>query len=481
MKDSTASLAPDARAIARLDVLVPQLADVEKQIAALQARKARLLAQADEVATQWADAGRSCSDADFAHRTVAAEIAALWRVSDRTVQHHLDDATTLVTRFPATLASLAAGKISRFHAKIIADAGARIERPEMRAEFEDAILPYAEAESASRLTPVAKRRAEWFLETTIAERHAVARAKRRVAVVDLDDGMAEVSFVTDAVLAHGVYDRVSQMARDVSEAEKHTAATIENDSDAPADCESGAEPMVTPRTLDQIRVDLLVDLLLASDPVGHVGTTDTGLGAIRATVQVTVPVLTLLDDRVADPFEAVTLGGFGPIDADTARSLAATAPGWDRILTHPISGAVLGVDRYQPSKEMRRHLQVRDQHCRFPGCRMSTRRSDADHTIDFQFGGPTEVSNLAHLCRTTPHAETSDPVVSGAETWRRSRVDEPDGTGLPGSSQQRRPLLHRRRIRPRTLLTGPDDTAAQATLARYGGVSAPSRDHRRRG
>ena len=30
---------------------------------------------------------------------------------------------------------------------------------------------------------------------------------------------------------------------------------------------------------------------------------------------------------------------------------------------------------------------------------MSTSRSDADHTIDFQFGGPTEVSNLAHLCR----------------------------------------------------------------------------------
>ena len=190
---------------------------VEKQIAALQARKARLLAQADEVANQWADAGSSVSDADFAHRSVAAEIAALWRVSDRTVQHHLDDATALVKNFPGTLASLAAGKISRFHAKIIADAGARIERPELRAEYEDSILPYAEAESASRLTPVAKRRAEWFLETTIAERHAVARAKRRVAVVDLDDGMAEVSFVTDAVLAHGVYDRVSSMARDVAD------------------------------------------------------------------------------------------------------------------------------------------------------------------------------------------------------------------------------------------------------------------------
>ncbi len=421
MKANSASLAPDARAIALLDAIVPQLADVKKQMAALQAREARLLAQADEVANQWADAGRCCSDADFAHRAVAAEIAAVWRVSDRTVQVHLEDATTLVTRFPATLASLQTGKISRYQAQIIADAGDRIERPEMRAEFEDAILPYAEAESASRLRPVAKRRAEWFIETTIADRHAMARAKRRVAVTDLDDGMAQLVLLTAATLAHGIYDRVSQMSREVVVAEKQadaermtaTAATdaatetcdldpsIDTNSADDGDPAANADEAsaITLRSIDQVRADIIVDLLLASDPVGHVGTTDTSLGAIRATVQVTVPVLTLLDDRVADPFEAVTLGGFGPIDADTARTLAAGAPGWDRILTHPISGAVLGVDRYQPSKEMRRHLQVRDQHCRFPGCRMSTSRSDADHTIDFQFGGPTEVSNLAHLCR----------------------------------------------------------------------------------
>jgi hypothetical protein len=137
---------------------------------------------------------------------------------------------------------------------------------------------------------------------------------------------------------------------------------------------------------------------------------------------VTVPVLTLLDSPVDDPFDAVTLAGHGPIDPATARELAHHAPGWDRILTHPISGAVLAVDRYQPTKKMRRFLAVRDRHCRFPGCRQSTSRSDADHTMDWAHGGSTSVSNLAHLCRRhhtlkhhTPWSVTQKP--GGVLEW----------------------------------------------------------------
>ncbi|MCR2826835.1 HNH endonuclease, partial [Microbacterium sp. zg.Y909] len=69
-----------------------------------------------------------------------------------------------------------------------------------------------------------------------------------------------------------------------------------------------------------------------------------------------------------------------------------------RILTHPISGAVLAVDRYRPSEEMRRYLRTRDQHCRFIACRVSARLCDIDHTIDHARGGPTAVCNLAHFC-----------------------------------------------------------------------------------
>ena len=90
MKDTTASLAPDERAIARLGVLVPQLADVrEADRGAAGARKHGCWRRRMRSRISGRMPAVLCSDADFAHRSVAAEIAAVWRVSDRTVQHHL--------------------------------------------------------------------------------------------------------------------------------------------------------------------------------------------------------------------------------------------------------------------------------------------------------------------------------------------------------------------------------------------------------
>src|SRR5690606_20508572 len=88
-----------------------------------------------------------------------------------------------------------------------------------------------------------------------------------------------------------------------------------------------------------------------------------------------------------------------PIDAVTARMLAGAASGWNRVLTHPITGGLLAVDRYRPGAHLKRHLRVRDQRCRFPGCGMPARRDDLDHTLDAAFGGPTADDNLAALCR----------------------------------------------------------------------------------
>jgi hypothetical protein len=108
-----------------------------------------------------------------------------------------------------------------------------------------------------------------------------------------------------------------------------------------------------------------------------------------------VPALTLLGSD--DPADLV---GRSPIDPDTARELAClTRSPWERILTHPVTGAVLHVDTYQRTAAMDRYLRARDQHCRFPGCRLPAIRCEVDHTIDHALGGSTDCRNLAHLCQ----------------------------------------------------------------------------------
>ena len=41
--------------------------------------------------------------------------------------------------------------------------------------------------------------------------------------------------------------------------------------------------------------------------------------------------------------------------------------------------------------------------CRFPGCSRSARRSEIDHTVDWQFGSDTAHLNLAYLCLAHHH------------------------------------------------------------------------------
>lgn len=56
---------------------------------------------------------------------------------------------------------------------------------------------------------------------------------------------------------------------------------------------------------------------------------------------ITVPVMTLL----VESDEPATLDGYGPIDLDTAKCLAGSATSCIRVLTHPVTGTVLDVDR----------------------------------------------------------------------------------------------------------------------------------------
>lgn len=81
-------------------------------------------------------------------------------------------------------------------------------------------------------------------------------------------------------------------------------------------------------------------------------------------------------------------------------ALAETTPlPWDRVVTHPVTGAVLHTDVYARTAAIDRYLRARDRHCRWPGCTVPAIRAEVDHTRDHALGGATHVANLAHLCQ----------------------------------------------------------------------------------
>ncbi|MDO8338981.1 MAG: DUF222 domain-containing protein [Microcella sp.] len=322
----------------------------------------------------------------IARRSASAELACALRVTSRTADSLLARAATLMTTLPVTMEALHDGRVAFAHAAVIADAADSLPA-ESRAEFERAILPSAEAQNPSRLKSRARVLRERMHPESIAARRDEAMATRDVFVDPVADGMAWLSALLPAEKAYGAYRRLTRIAESLEDGHDSRNAGLGPGSGP------GADPGAERRTLGNRRADALADLLIS----GEVDASGLGLG-MRAEVHVTVPVLTLLGRSGGAP---ATLEGYGPIDDDTARRLAATAPSFTRLLTHPETGVVLSVgrDRYRVPAELQTWLRVRDGTCRFPGCARSAARCDLDHTRDWQHGGATAHDNLAHLCR----------------------------------------------------------------------------------
>ncbi|REJ07626.1 HNH endonuclease [Microbacterium bovistercoris] len=359
-------ISPEQRQV--LGEIVESVRDIETTISELQAARDGLLALASRFALSAAEESVGLDSSDLSLRTVAAELGAVQHVSDRTVQRRMSEAHWLVTRFPLVWQAQGAGRISAAHTRVILDAAEHLDDPDDRERYCGRVLPFAEAESPNRLRLIAARIAEQIQPRSIEERHQDACEKRGAWVADQPDGMSDMVIHGPSALVHGMHDRVTQMGKALRMA--------------------GDE-----RTLAQLRFDLLAEMILTGTPTAHDGDL---LDEVRAEVSVTVPVTTLMGRPDSPPAE---LDGACPIDADTARALAGAATGWDRVLTHPITGGLLAVDRYRPSKRMRRHLRARDGRCRFTTCGHAARECDLDHTVDAALGGTTDVENLGGFCR----------------------------------------------------------------------------------
>jgi len=139
----------------------------------------------------------------------------------------------------------------------------------------------------------------------------------------------------------------------------------------------------------------------------------------RPVVNVTVSIGTLLG--FSD--EPGTMAGGVAVPAELARLIANRPDStWYRMLTDDAGGFVeLSTDSYAPTAPIERWTVARDQTCRWPGCHRSASVCECDHRVPHPVGA-TCTDNLHCLCRRHHRFKHSQGVAvarhdDGSSTW----------------------------------------------------------------
>ncbi|MBF4993597.1 DUF222 domain-containing protein [Arthrobacter gandavensis] len=284
----------------------------------------------------------------------------------------------------------------------------------VRGAFERDLLAAAEGRTAAGFGRRARRQRETRFPDLIPVRHRQAKDKRRVSFQPLPDGMSCLSAVIAAEKGQAMFAALTGAAK----AGKHAG---------------------DPRTMDQLRADTLTELLLENQPptnmrTAHATTPTPGMreapdggpagstqpdkrprraerhrnqnqnqnrsrSRSRSRVRTEVMVLINADTLAGLDENPAELNGYGPISADTARTMILNALHWTPLLQNPATGEILTVGRTRRIPAgLKRWLQARDGTCRFPGCSVNVTHAEIDHTTPYSRGGPTDHANLEHLC-----------------------------------------------------------------------------------
>lgn len=325
------------------------------------------------------------------------ELAAALHLSGAAAQARLDLARDLAQRLTDTAEALRRGELTERKAGIIATA-VRYLTDEHSAAVQTAVLPAAATQTPAELHRAVARALLEADPAGAAERAAEAARGRRVSSFPLPDGMGGIWAELPAAGMQTVIAGLDADAAKVKAALRQTGTPFQ---DIPG---IGAR-----------RADALLGWAHRALAEPDLPT----VGRRRPHIQVTVPINTLLglQDRPGE------LAGYGPLDADTARRLAADGT-WRRLLTDPASGVLRDYGRtvYQPPADLREFILARDPVCRFVGCQRPARRCQLDHITEWRDGGRTAADNLQpeclrhHICKTIG-GWTVTRADNGSITW----------------------------------------------------------------
>ncbi len=358
---------------------------------------------------------------EWGARGMLAELATALRLPETSLARRLARLTRLAA-LPRLRSAHERGAVSAWHLDMVLDVLRGVDDPTVLARADEFLAGRAERMTAPQLRAAARGwRARNVPRTD--EQRRLNLASRGVGISPADDDLCWLTALIPAPQALAIDARLNAIAAAVDGTDDRSHAEIRADvlvdlllvpggmplpsraederSVAPGGARADDEDGAARETFGSVdRGDGLPGDDAPVDDARPAEARPCGLPAwlagVRAEVVLTVPVLSLLGHSD----EPAELEGFGPIDLETARLLAADAPSFVRVLTHPETGAVLSVGRYRYRipEDLRRAVRIRDITCRLPGCRRPARRCDVDHVTAWADGGATADGNLEWLC-----------------------------------------------------------------------------------
>ena len=304
-------------------------------------------------------------------KATAAQVALARRESHHRGRQHLGLARIVARELPHTWAAWRAGKVSEWRVTLVArETGclSLAHRKQIDAEL-SADPARIETMGDREIIGHCRARAAELDAAAVVARRRRAESERRVTIRPAPDSMTYLTAllpVAQGVAAYAALTRAAESAR------------------ASGD----------PRGKGQVMADTLAAALTGCDP--------------RQRTSPDAAVNLVMTDRTlfgtAD--DPAWVDGYGPVDADLARELAAGDRVWlRRLFADPDTGELVATDstaRRFPAG-LGRLIRLRDQICRTPWCDAPIRH--VDHPVPRARGGPTSSTNGQGLCEACNQAK----------------------------------------------------------------------------
>src|SRR5690625_4414062 len=289
-------------------------------------------------------------------------------------------ATALCTVLPNTMAALAEGRVSEYHARIVAEQTNHLTDAHRR-EIDAAIAHRLGKASSSQLRKLVQGHAYRLEPEAAAQRAAQNQDRRGVSLDPAGDGKV---YVTAELATHqglAVMDALTKLT-DKRLAAKAKAAKTNGEAMGEAKDETDS------LSRDQTMADIFVELLTGQ-------TTATG---VRAEVIVVMDDTTLLGENDLPAW----IPGHGPLPAGMVKAWLAdpeAAKFLRRMYTRPTDGQLVALEsrRRRFPDGLANMILLRDDTCATPGGNSPI--EDTDHRQPWAAGGPTSWANATGLCK----------------------------------------------------------------------------------